>query len=220
LAQPAELTQTSPSVLPALLRAAAMVAVLLAAGYVLRRFGTGWLKAVPADAAGAAALVVVGGLMTAAGLPRQVLAFSAGTVFGAAGGVWWALLGQMLGCALGFFAARTVAGDWARRRLTGRWRRLDGFILAQPFTATLTLRLLPVSSNVAVNLLAGVAGVPPVPFLGATLLGYLPQTVIFALLGSGMQVGRPVQVGAGLALFVASAALGLVMWQRGRRGLA
>jgi uncharacterized membrane protein YdjX (TVP38/TMEM64 family) len=138
-------------------------------------------------------------------------------VFGAPLGVVWALLGQILGCAMDFFAARSVAGNWARRRLTGRWRRLDGFILAQPFMATLTLRLLPVGNNTAVNLLAGVAGVRAVPFLLASLLGYLPQTLIFALLGSGMRVGRGAQIGVGLGLFVASAALGVVMWRRGRR---
>ena len=197
-----------------------MVVVLLALGYVLRRFGSGWLRAVPADASGVALLVGLGGVMTAVGLPRQVLAFSAGAAFGAVGGAGWALLGQMLGCALGFFGARTVAGDWARRRLTGRWRRLDGFILAQPFTATLTLRLLPVGNNTALNLLAGVAGVPPVPFLAATVVGYLPQTIIFALLGTG-SVGRGVETEVGLALFAVSVVLGLVMWRRGRRlGLA
>ena len=75
-------------------------------------------------------------------------------------------------------------------------------------------------SGMTLTVLVTRGGLVLVVLLGATLLGYLPQTVIFALLGSGMQVGRPVQVGAGLALFVASAALGLVMWQRGRRGLA
>ncbi len=202
---------------PSLVKAAVTMAALLAAGFALRQFGAGWLRQVPADAGGVALLVGVGGVMTAVGLPRQVVAFSAGTVFGAPLGVVWALLGQILGCAMDFFAARSVAGNWARRRLTGRWRRLDGFILAQPFMATLTLRLLPVGNNTAVNLLAGVAGVRAVPFLLASLLGYLPQTLIFALLGSGMRVGRGAQIGVGLGLFVASAALGVVMWRRGRR---
>ncbi len=191
-----------------------MVGALLTAGYALRQFGTAWLRHVPADAAGAALLAGLGGVMTAVGVPRQVLAFSAGTVFGAGWGAAWALLGQMLGCALDYFAARSIAGDWARRRLTGRWRRLDGFILAQPFMATLTLRLLPVGSNTAVNLLAGVAGVPPLPFLAASVIGYVPQTIIFALLGGGMRVGRGAQIGVGLCLFVASAAMGAVMWRR------
>jgi uncharacterized membrane protein YdjX (TVP38/TMEM64 family) len=193
-----------------------MVCGLLAAGYMLRHAAGGWIKNVPANASGAALLVLVGGLLTAIGLPRPALAFAAGTVFGAAGGATWSMLGQMLGCALDFFAARTVAGDWARRRLTGRWRRLDNFILAQPFTATLTLRLLPVGNNMAVNLLAGVAGVRPLPFLAGSLVGYVPQTLIFALLGSGLQVGKSTQLAVGLGLFVVSGVLGAVMWRRGR----
>ena len=193
-----------------------MVAVLLLAGVVLRRAGPDTLRAVHADAAGALVLVVAGGLMTAVGLPRQVLAFSAGYVFGAAGGAGWAMLGQLLGCAIDYAAARTVVGPWARRHFAGRWRRLDRFIVAQPFTATLTLRLLPVSNNLALNMLAGATGVKPGPFFAASVVGYLPQTLIFALLGSGVQVGRPAQLAAGLALLVASAVLGAILWRRGR----
>ncbi|MEJ0045470.1 MAG: hypothetical protein WDN04_04535 [Rhodospirillales bacterium] len=40
------------------------------------------------------------------------------------------------------------------------------------------------------NLAAGVASVRPGAFLAGSLLGYVPQTAIFALLGSGVQ-GRP-----------------------------
>lgn len=228
MAQPAEalppLGPPAENPVPALLKAAVTVGVLLGFGYALRHQGTALLASVPADAAGAAVFVVVGAAMTALGLPRAVHAFAAGTVFGIGGGFAWAMLGQVLGCGLVFFAARGVAGDWARRhlkaRLRGRLLRLDRAIVAQPFTATLTLRLLPVGNNTAVNLLAGVAGVAAWPFLSASAIGYVPQTLIFVLLGSGLQVGRGVQLGLGLGLFVVSAGLGVLMWWRGRRGRA
>jgi uncharacterized membrane protein YdjX (TVP38/TMEM64 family) len=202
--------------LPALLKAALLMALLVAAGVLLRQAGAGALRDVHADMRGALVLVLAGGLMTAVGLPRQVLAFSAGFVFGAPWGIAWALLGQIFGCALDYAAARTVIGAWARRHFAGRWRRLDRFIMAQPFTATLTLRLLPVGNNVVLNLLAGVTAVRPGAFLAGSLVGYVPQTVIFALLGSGVHVGERQQLEAGVALFFASAALGALLWQRGR----
>jgi uncharacterized membrane protein YdjX (TVP38/TMEM64 family) len=219
LAQPAEVLPPAENPIPALLKAAVTVGVLLGLGYALRHQGTALLASVPADAAGAAVFVVVGAVMTALGLPRAVQAFAAGTVFGIGGGFAWAMLGQLIGCAVDFFAARGVAGDWARRRLQGRLRRLDDAIVAQPFTAVLTLRLLPVGNNTALNLLAGVAGVAAGPFLAASAIGYVPQTLIFVLLGSGMQVGRGVQLGLGLGLFVLSAGLGVLMWRRGRRAV-
>lgn len=222
MARPAEaapLDDASPEagpILPALLKAAVMMALLVGAGVLLRLAGAGALREVHADARGALVLVLAGGLMTAVGLPRQVLAFSAGFVFGAQWGVVWALLGQILGCALDYTAARTIIGGWARRHFAGRWRKLDRFIMAQPFTATLTLRLLPVGNNLALNLLAGVTAVRPGAFLAGSLIGYVPQTVIFVLLGSGVHVGQRAQLEAGLALFVASAGLGVLLWQRGR----
>ena len=201
---------------PALLKAAVLAAVLVGAGLLLRPLAVEALHGVHNDARGAAILVLTGGVATALGLPRQVLAFSAAFVFGALPGIAWAMLGQMLGCALDYLAARNLVGSWARRHFAGRWRRLDRFIIAQPFTATLTLRLLPVGNNVALNLLAGVTGVRPLPFLAGSLIGYVPQTVIFALLGSGVHVAERAQVISGLALFAVSAALGVVLWQRGR----
>lgn len=190
---------------------------LMAAGYALRPLGQAWLTRLHPDLRGAALLVALGAVLTSIGLPRQILAFTAGSVFGAGAGFVWAMLGSLAGAALGFLLAATIAGDWARRRLTGRWRQLDEFVLGQPFTAVLTLRLLPVGSNTAVNLLAGAAGVNLPAFLAGSAAGYVPQTVIFVLLGSGVQVGRPAQIAVAAALFVASSALGLVMWRHRRR---
>jgi uncharacterized membrane protein YdjX (TVP38/TMEM64 family) len=212
LALPAE--APAPPLGPALAKAGALMAALVLAGLLFRHAGTDALRTLRPDARGALLLVIAGGLMTAAGLPRQVLAFSAGFVFGAPAGTAWALFGQLLGCLLDYIAARTVLGTWARRHIAGRWRKLDRFLAARPFAATLTMRLLPVSNNLALNLLAGVTAISPVAFLSASLLGYVPQTVIFALLGSGVHVGERLQLFTGLALFAAAALLGVALWRR------
>ncbi len=163
---------------------------------------------------GALAFVAGGGALCAVGLPRQAVAFAGGFALGAWTGGALAMLAMLAGCALDFAWARGVARDWARRRLRGRGARLDAFLAANPFTATLTLRLLPVGSNVVLNLLAGVSGVAFAPFLAATALGYLPQAVVFALLGAGTRVERGAQLWLGLGLFAVSAGLGLVLLRR------
>lgn len=216
----AEAAAQPTGALAALARAGLLAALLVVAGVALRQAGAGLLQDVRPTPAGAALLVLAGGALTAAGLPRQAVAFAGGYAFGAFPGGLLSLLAQMLGCTLDYVAAHTIGAGWAARRLAafgpGRPARLRRLLNAHPFTATLTLRLLPVGSNLALNLVAGVAAIPPGAFLAGSLLGYLPQTAIFALLGSGVQVGRMTELALGGGLFAASALLGLVLVRRAK----
>jgi uncharacterized membrane protein YdjX (TVP38/TMEM64 family) len=161
--------------------------------------------------------VAAGALLCAAGLPRQAVAFAGGYAFGLKLGLALAMVAQTTGCVIDFFWARAFARDWVRGRLGSRLAWLDRKLGSQPFTASLTLRLLPVGNNVVLNLLAGLSSVRPLPFFLASVLGYLPQTLVFGLLGSGVQVSHTTQIALGIALFIASAALGVVLMQRSRR---
>lgn len=160
---------------------------------------------------GEALFVLIAAAACAAGLPRQLAGFAAGYAFGVWGGTALALLAQALGSLADFAWARFLARGWAGRRMGSRLRRLDGFLAARPFRAILTLRLLPIGNNLALNLLAGVSTLPVGPFLAASILGYLPQTIIFALLGGGVRVSETVQVAVAIALFAASVILGLLL---------
>jgi uncharacterized membrane protein YdjX (TVP38/TMEM64 family) len=197
---------------------------LLAAGALLREMGgvpgTGWVDRSIRDEGiwGEVVFVAVGAALTAAGLPRQSIAFLGGYAFGTVLGSAFALAAQMLGCAVAFFWARLVGRRWAERRLAGRFghrlRPLRDVLAQSPFQATLALRLLPVGNNLALNLLAGMAGLKALPFLAGSLVGYLPQTVVFALLGKGIRVEGAWQLGLGAALLAVSFGLGVWMWQR------
>jgi uncharacterized membrane protein YdjX (TVP38/TMEM64 family) len=207
--------------LQAVLKGLALLAVLLAAGLLAHAYGAGLLAHITPTPAGTLAFVAAGAILSAAGVPRQVVAFAAGYAFGFWHGAALALLAQMLGCAADFWLARVAARAWAMRRIqaaaAGRMARLDRFLAANPFTATLTLRLLPVGNNLVLNLLAGVSAMAAAPFLAATLVGYVPQTLVFALAGSGTQVDRTHQIILAAALFVASAALGLLLLRSANR---
>lgn len=159
-------------------------------------------------------LVLGGALLTAAGLPRQAVAFAGGYAFGLKIGLVVAMVAQILGCVMDFFWARAIARDWVQARLGQRLARMDARLSAHPFTASLTLRLLPVGNNVALNLLAGLSSVSAPAFLTASAIGYVPQTLVFALLGSGVQVSHGVQIGLAILLFVLSAGLGLLLMRR------
>jgi uncharacterized membrane protein YdjX (TVP38/TMEM64 family) len=103
-------------------------------------------------------------------------------------------------------------------KYAARVRRIDEFLHDNPFTMTVLIRFLPVGSNLLTNLVAGVSSVRPVPFLLGTLLGYLPQTVIFVLLGSGIQVDPVLRISLSVVLFILSAILGVFLYKRLRHG--
>jgi len=75
---------------------------------------------------------------------------------------------------------------------------------------------MPIGNNLALNLLSGVAGVGFFPFLLASAIGYLPQTVIFALLGEGLAVEETTRLGIAVALFIVSALMGFFLLRRSR----
>ena len=188
---------------------------LLLAGLALR---SGWGRAAldaPAEA-GPAGFVLLGTLACAIGVPRQVVAYAAGLGFGAWAGCVLALVAEVGGCLIDFLWARLVARDWAARRIGGRLARLDQRLGRYPFSATLTLRLLPVGSNILLNLLAGVSAVALGPFLLASAIGYVPQTVVFALLGGGVRVDRTLQLALAGGLLVAATGLGVWLMRRMR----
>lgn len=203
-----------------------LIGGLCLAGILLRELGavpgTDWVDRHVRDQglAGEALFLLIGAAATGVGLPRQAVAFLGGYAFGAALGSALALLAQLMGCAIGFFWARCVGQGWAERRLAGRagahLRPLVGTLRAHPFGSALALRLFPVGNNLALNLLAGLSGLAPLPFLAASALGYLPQTVVFALLGKGVRVDGAAQLVLAGLLLALSVGLGLWLMRRHR----
>lgn len=212
----------------ALLKLAVMVLGLAAGGWLLRTLGaapgTDWVDDYVRGQGlwGEAVFLAIGAVATAVGMPRQAIAFLGGYAFGTAIGTLLALVAQLAGCALTYCWAYAVGRAWAERRLAGRFgrrlRRLRDVLADTPFGTTVALRLLPVGSNIALNLLAGMSGIPLLAFLAGSAIGYVPQTLIFALLGDGVAVDRNSQLVVAVALLVVSVAIGLVLLRRHRAG--
>jgi uncharacterized membrane protein YdjX (TVP38/TMEM64 family) len=170
---------------------------------------------------GALMFLLMGGLFTAIGLPRQIIAFLAGYAFT---GVWLGtLLGALaalLGCMLSFGYARFFGQGLLRARLGERAGRFDRFIHDHPFSMTVLIRLLPVGSNLLTNLAAGISSIRPTYFFFGSLIGYLPQTLVFALVGSGVHIAPMLKLALAIALFLVFMALGMYLYRRSRKGAA
>ncbi|MCB1460737.1 MAG: VTT domain-containing protein [Nitratireductor sp.] len=209
-----------------LFRGAVLIAVLVGAGFLANHYkfkdildyldfsadgNAGWLH-------GKVAFAILGGLFTAIGGPRQAVSFFAAWFFGLADGFVVALAASSLGLLAGYGAShlfRNAANSFIRGRVDVAvrvWAR-------HPFSLSLILRLLPVGSNLLANLAAGAASIPLVWFFAGSVIGYIPQTLVFSLMGSGVNVGSQQQVGLSIALFVVSIVLGLWVYARYRKNL-
>lgn len=163
--------------------------------------------------------LMMGAVFTAIGLPRQIIAFLSGYAFGVLQGTLFGALAALLGSMLAFSYARLLGRGLLRTKLGNRAKRFDAFIQKHPFTMTLLIRLLPVGNNALTNLAAGISNIRPIAFFSGTFIGYLPQTLVFALVGSGVQVAPGLKFGSAVFLFIVSGALGAYLYQRHRHSL-
>jgi uncharacterized membrane protein YdjX (TVP38/TMEM64 family) len=210
----------------ALVKGLSVIAILAGAGYLLKASGlhdlldTAWIDSEIKGQGlyGELLFVGLGALGIALAVPRQVICFLGGYAFDFATGSLLSLLSSGLSCAGVFLYARFFGRNFVQAKFSGRVRKIDEFLHENPFAMSLLIRLLPVGSNLLTNVLAGVTSVALLPFLLGSLLGYIPQTLVFSLLGSGVQFDAEWRIAGSVALFLASAALGVHLFRRYRHG--
>ncbi|WP_158969710.1 TVP38/TMEM64 family protein [Paraglaciecola sp. L3A3] len=158
--------------------------------------------------------VAIGAIATAVGSPRQLLAFLAGYAFGFVNGAILATLAAGIGCLISLFFARILARNYVQRRFPENIAGIDRFLKIKPFTKTIVIRLLPIGNNLVTNLAAGVTSVRATPFLLGSVLGYLPQMAIFALMGKGVIIMSIWKIVLSVALFVISSLLSIRLYKQ------
>ena len=159
-------------------------------------------------------------LLSPLGVPRQALSALGGYAFGALFGTIFSSIGLIAGCAGSFFYSRLLARSTLQRRFGKRIQRLDAFLSHSPFAMAIAIRCFPMGNNALTNLAAGVTGIPALPFISGSGIGYLPQTVIFALLGSGIRIDPVWRTSLSAVLFILSSLLGFVLYRRFKGGQA
>ncbi len=155
-------------------------------------------------------------ILSPLGVPRQALSAVGGYAFGALHGLCYASLGLVLGCATGFFYSRFMARSLLRRYFGARVQKLDTFLSRNPFAMTIALRFFPMGNNALLNLAAGLTSISALAFIAGSALGYLPQTIIFSLLGSGIRVQPVWRVVVSGLLFILASGLGYFLYRKYR----
>ncbi len=166
-----------------------VVAVLAVAAYTLPlqqwlRTAVAWTAA-NREIAGFA-FVALYVIATVAFLPGLPLTLAAGALFGVLHGSVLVSIGSTLGATAAFFAGRTIARDWVRRRIAAwpRFVAVDRAVEARGFLVVLLTRLSPLFPFFLLNYAYGVTAARPRDYVLGSWLGMLPATVAYVYAGS------------------------------------
>jgi len=157
---------------------------------------------------------LLGGVATAVGFPRLVLSALGGFLFGFIGGTIYSLFGTLIGTVIGYYYARFLGKELVDRVFPERLKKFEAKLLEQPFVTALLLRNLPVGNNTLTTLFGGLRGIRAAPFFLGSAIGYLPQTLIFALIGSGVQNSEDYRIWLSITFYLLSIPIVIYLMRR------
>ena len=146
--------------------------------------------------------ILLSGAGTVMGVPRLLVSAIAGFVFDLFPAVLIALTSTMVGCVISFYYSRFMGRSIIQDLLSLRMKNFESLLIEHDFLASIGVRALPISNNSIVNLLAGVTGVRPLHYFAGSAIGYLPLTIVFVLVGSGIQQDLTGRILLSLALYL------------------
>jgi uncharacterized membrane protein YdjX (TVP38/TMEM64 family) len=135
-------------------------------------------------------LLVLGALMgliivmTSFSIPGSiVLTVLSGSIYGAFWGTVMVSISATTGATVAFLLSRYFFQKSLRQRLQAQVRAMDQKIKNEGAWALLTVRLLPCSPFVVVNLVMGLTSISPLLFAGLTFTGMFPGTFFYVYAG-------------------------------------
>ncbi len=138
----------------------------------------------------AVALSIPGGL---------VLTIAAGFLFGPYLAACIVIVSATLGATILFLAARYAFADYLRAKAGGAMRRMEAGFSRNALSYMLLLRLVPLFPFFLVNLVPAFLGVSTRTYVIGTLVGIIPGTFVYALVGDGagavLDAGRELDLG-------------------------
>lgn len=169
------------------------------------------------NALGAIILLLILSLAMSIGLPRQVAAFSAGYFIGWQLGFTIALLAAITGCLITFFCARYFFYKKITTLFPKKSKKLITFFARDTFTKALIIRLIPAGSNFLTNVIAGAVRAPYKPYLMGTFVGFIPQMLVFSLLGNGIKLGQTTQISISVVLIILAGILSFYLVKKAKK---
>jgi uncharacterized membrane protein YdjX (TVP38/TMEM64 family) len=119
-------------------------------------------------------------------VPGAVMTIAGGLAFGALWGAVWSVIGADLGALIAFGAGHFLGRSFVQRFCGERFQLLMERLARNGFYIILYLRIVPVIPYNALNLLAGASPIEFSDYLWASVIGILPGTILFAMLGDAL----------------------------------
>lgn len=116
----------------------------------------------------------------------SLMTITAGFLFGIVTGTISVVLGATIGATLLFLALQMGFGKSLAKNSAGWMSKMQAGFNHNAFSYLLVLRLIPVFPFALVNIAAALLGVSLSSYFFATLIGIVPGTVVYILLGNGL----------------------------------
>jgi uncharacterized membrane protein YdjX (TVP38/TMEM64 family) len=148
-----------------------------------------------------AVFLVGGAFLITIGTPRSVISILGGLVFGLFWGILLALLAALLGATVIFLLTKWLGRPLFKQKVGGYLEAIENHTKADGFLLVVIMRQLPLTS-LLINVLIGLTSISMGIFLLGSIVGLLPETIIFALFGSSLQERFVLRVAIASSLWI------------------
>ncbi|MES2527268.1 MAG: TVP38/TMEM64 family protein [Bdellovibrionota bacterium] len=112
-----------------------------------------------------------------------VLTLLAGAVLGVGKGLFWVMFATTVGACLSFLISRYMFRSYFQNKFRNQFHKMNHRIKKEGISYLFTLRMIPVSPYVVINVVMGLSEMRLWNFAWVTCLGMLPGTFLYVLAG-------------------------------------
>lgn len=124
-------------------------------------------------------------------VPRLVMTAVAGALFGVGEGFLYAMAGSTTAGVVGYWFAKWTTARYFERKIEGKWwvKYLD-FTHGNAFWLILLARICPLTHYEVINYLCGTSNIRFGTFFWSSVLGIVPGTFIYVMMGDAILQGQ------------------------------
>jgi uncharacterized membrane protein YdjX (TVP38/TMEM64 family) len=145
--------------------------------------------------------LVGGAFVITLGVPRAVVSILGGLVFGLLGGILLALSAALLGSSIIFLLTKWLGRPLFKQKVGGYLKAIENHTKTDGFFMVIILRQLPLTS-LLINVLIGLTSISMGIFILGSIVGLLPEIIIFVLFGSSLQASFVIRVSIASTLWI------------------
>jgi len=145
--------------------------------------------------------LIGGAVLITLGTPRSVVSILGGLVFGLFGGILLALLSALLGSTMVFGLTKWLGRPLFKQKVGEYLEAIENHTKTDGLLLVIIMRQLPLTS-LLINVLIGLTSISWTIFTLGSIIGLLPETIIFALFGSSLQENFILRVSVASSLWI------------------